>query len=129
MILDTSAIVAILEDEPEAARFATLIESALHVRISVATVLEASIVLGAARQQILDEFLATVSAVVEPVDTAQLAAARRAHLRYGRRSGSPARLNYGDCFSYALAMTMDLPLLFKGNDFVHTDVIPAAPPD
>ena len=122
MILDTSAVVAILQGEPEAQRFAGLIESADHVHISTATVLEASLVLGAVRQQVLDAFLGESRAVAVPVDETQLAAARQAHLRYGRGSGSPARLNYGDCFSYALAKTWDRPLLFKGDDFGHTDV-------
>lgn len=126
MILDTSAIVAILEGEPEAAEFATLIESAGRVRISAATVLEASIVLGRERQEVLDDFLATAGAVVEPVDDIQLRIARGAHVTYGRSSGSPARLNYGDCFTYALAAAVDEPLLFKGNDFRHTDVRAAA---
>lgn len=126
MILDTSAIVAILQDEPEAAVFAALIESAGRVHISAATVLEASIVLGGQRQRLLDDFLATARAAVEPVDEEQLRIARRAYLQYGRRSGSPARLNYGDCFSYALATVFGAPLLSKGADFIHTDVTSAS---
>lgn len=126
MILDTSAIVAILEGEPEAAKFAGLIESADRVHISTATVLEASLVLGAARQQVLDDFLVEARVVAAVVDEKQLAVARQAHLRFGRGSGSPARLNYGDCFSYALAKAWDRPLLFKGDDFGHTDVAVAA---
>ena len=126
MILDTSAVVAILRGEPEAERFAGLIETADRMHISTATVLEASLVLGAPRQQVLDAFLGEARAVAVPVDETQLAVARRAHLRYGRVSGSSARLNYGDCFSYALAKAWDRPLLFKGDDFVHTDVTVAA---
>lgn len=122
MILDTSAIIAILQGEPEAAQFAELIESAPRVHISAATALEASIVLGRSRQHLLDAFLTTAGAVVEAVDAEQLAIARGAHSRFGRGSGSPARLNYGDCFSYALAKALDAPLLFTGEDFVHTDV-------
>lgn len=124
MILDTSAIVAILQGEPEAEVFADRIEKAARVSISAATVLEASMVLGAQRQQLLDDFLAASRAAVVPVDAEQLQIARRAHLRYGRRSGSPARLNFGDCFAYALATDRNEPLLFKGGDFIHTDVVP-----
>ena len=65
-------------------------------------------------------------AIAVPVDETQLAVARWAHLRYGRGSGSAARLNYGDCFSYALARAWDRPLLFTGKDFGHTDVTVAA---
>lgn len=127
MILDTSAVVAILQGEPEAEALAALIESVDRVHISTATVVEASLVLGGARQQVLDDFLASAGAVVVPFDETQVAIARRAHLRYGRGSGSPARLNYGDCFSYALAMASDRPLLFKGRDFTHTDVAVPTP--
>lgn len=126
MILDTSAIVAILQGEPEAGAFAAMIESRDDVRISAATVLEASIVLGSRRQRVLDEFLVAARAVVEPVDEAQATLARQAYLRFGRRSGSSARLNYGDCFSYALARHLGQPLLFKGGDFGHTDVAAAS---
>ncbi|WP_328591648.1 type II toxin-antitoxin system VapC family toxin [Occultella glacieicola] len=74
----------------------------------------------------LDEFINIAGGSIEPVDAAQLAIARRAHLQYGRGSGSPARLNYGDCFAYALATATDRPLLYKGNDFSHTVVVPGA---
>ncbi|CAN5562562.1 type II toxin-antitoxin system VapC family toxin [soil metagenome] len=126
MILDTSAIVAILQEEPEAQAFAELIAGADLVRISVATVLEASLVVGPARQDLLDEFLAVARTVPVAIDDQQLQIARAAHLKYGRGSRSPARLNYGDCFAYALAIATDEPLLFKGSDFIHTDVHAAA---
>lgn len=122
MILDTSAIIAILAGEPEAPELAACIESATEVSVSVATALEASLVCGAARQEDLDEFVATARAVIVDVDADQLDIARVAHLRFGRGSGSPARLNYGDCFSYALAKHLDEPLLFIGDGFTHTDV-------
>lgn len=125
MILDTSAIMAILQDAPEAEILASLIESVDQLYISAATVVEASLVLGRARQQLLDEFLTVAGAMVAPVDEAQAGLARQAHLRYGRGSGSPARLNYGDCFSYALAAATGRPLLFKGDDFAHTDLVSA----
>ncbi len=127
MILDTSAIIAILNSEPEARLFAELIEMADEVSISIATVLEASLVVGPARQELLDEFLAVAQARAIPVDGDQLRVARAAHLQFGRGSGSPARLNFGDCFSYALSARTGQALLFKGKDFSHTDVKVAAP--
>lgn len=122
MILDTSAIVAILNNEDDAPAIAAALEEAMVVRVSVATVLEASLVAGPQRQSHLDDLLEVVGAEIVPVDLAQLRAAREAHLRFGRGSGSPARLNFGDCFSYALAKTSDQTLLFRGEDFPHTDV-------
>lgn len=125
MILDTSAVIAVLAAEPEAADVAARIEAAQEVRISTATVLEASLVCGAARQDDLDEFLAVCGAVITDVDGEQLEIARAAHLRFGRGSGSPARLNFGDCFSYALAVARSEPLLFIGDAFTRTDVVAA----
>ncbi|GAA1135476.1 type II toxin-antitoxin system VapC family toxin [Ornithinicoccus hortensis] len=122
MILDTSAIVAILNNEDDAPEIAAALEGATVVRMSVATLLEASLVAGPERQSHLDELLDVVGAEIVPVDLEQLREARVAHLRFGRGAGSPARLNYGDCFSYALAKTSDEPSLFKGEDFPHTDV-------
>lgn len=122
MIVDTSAIIAILADEPEAVDLAARIEAATQVRVSAATVLEASLVCGPSRQRDLDDFLAESGASITPFDQAQLDLARRAHLQFGRGSGSRARLNYGDCFSYALAVHAAEGLLFVGDDFTHTDV-------
>lgn len=127
MILDSSAVVAVLQGEPEAEQFARLIEAAGDVAISAATVVELSLMLGASRQDVLDEFLEIACAEVVPVDIGQVALARRAGVVFGRGSGSPARLNYGDCFSYALATALGRPLLCKGDDFRHTDVTLAAP--
>ena len=92
MILDTSAIIAILSDEPEAPALARCIEDADRVEVSAATVLEASLVCGPPRQDDLNRFLAECRAVVTPFEDVQLDLARAAHLRYGRGSGSPARL-------------------------------------
>ena len=128
MILDSSAIIAILKREPERERFLRLIDAVDQVGVSVASVMEASMVLGLPRQPILDEFLSDVGAELVAIDRPQLSIAREAHNRFGRGSGSRAKLNFGDCFSYALAMATGRPLLFKGNDFVHTDVLVAAPP-
>lgn len=125
MILDASAIVAILRAEPEAAGFSELIERATDVRVSAATLLEASLVLGPDAHDIVDRFVERAGAEVVAFDHPQYVAARRAHVTYGRGSGSPARLNFGDCIAYALADVSGMALLFKGDDFVHTDVTPA----
>lgn len=122
MILDTSAIVAILTLEDEAATFAAAIESAERVGISAGTVLEAAMVLGRSRSTDLDAFLVEAGAEVLPVGSDHLTVARRGWAQYGRGSDSPARLNYGDYFSYAAAILADRPLLFKGDGFSHTDV-------
>jgi ribonuclease VapC len=77
------------------------------------------------RHDELDQLLAETLSSVVAFDDAQVRLAREAYARYGKGSGSPARLNLGDCFSYALAKTTGQPLLFKGDDFTHTDVTPA----
>ena len=122
MILDSGAVVAILRGEPEAEAFRTLIESVDTVAISAASVVELSLVVGPDRQEVLDRFLAVAGAVIEPVDGEQVAAARRAAMRFGRGSGSVAKLNVGDCVANALAAVAGQPLLCKGDDFVHTDL-------
>ena len=125
MILDTSALVAILFQEPEAEDFARLILAADICRLSVANQLELAIVLerqarpDAARQA--EAFLRAAAIVVEPVTLQQGALARQAYYDFGR-GRHRARLNFGDCFAYALAKAMDEPLLFKGREFVQTDV-------
>ncbi len=129
MVIDTSAIVAILNSEPDNERFARAIRDARSLCISTATVHEAHCVAvrrplkdGAARIRQLLEI-----AEVERVDFSQeqLDAALVAYASYGLGTRHPARLNLGDCFSYALAKTRNLPLLFKGDDFVHTDIASA----
>ena len=85
--------------------------------------------MGSHAQGVLDRFLSVVGVHQRPVDLVQLSAARTACLTYGKGSGSRARLNYGDCFSYALAITTGEPLLFRGGGFRHTDVTPAYLPD
>jgi ribonuclease VapC len=125
MILDTSALVAILFGEPEAESFARLILAAEVCRLSVVNHLELAIVLERqARPEAAwqaEAFLRAASIVVEPVTLQQGALARQAYYDFGR-GRHRARLNFGDCFAYALAKAMDEPLLFKGRDFVHTDV-------
>lgn len=126
MILDTSAIIAILQDEPESPAFAHAVEDNRPVRISAANWLEAAVVVDGNRSPALsrrfDELLRVAAAEIEPVTAQQAELAREAYRAFGRGSGHPAHLNFGDCFAYALAMERDEPLLFKGNDFVHTDV-------
>ena len=73
----------------------------------------------------LDDLIAALEITIEPTTVQQGEIARRAYQRFGRGSGSPARLNFGDCFAYALSVTTGEPLLFVGEDFVHTDVVPA----
>jgi len=127
MVLDTSALVAILSDEPERGEFVQLIAAADDPLISAATLLEASIVMHARTGTVedLDELLQAGGVRCVAVDAAQALAARAAWERYGK-GRSRAGLNYGDCFSYALATTLNRPLLFKGRDFAQTDVRHAA---
>ena len=125
MTVDTSAILAIMQDEPEKAEFLSLIEQAQRRLISAVSVLEASMVLEGRRGEDagsdLDVFLRVASIEIVAFDAEQLAWARRAFRRYGK-GRHPAGLNFGDCASYALAMCSGEPLLFKGADFTATDV-------
>lgn len=129
MIIDTSAIVAILREEDQARRFAEAIEAASVRRISAATYVEVGAVIDGARDpvasRLVDELLATAGIVIEPVTAAQARIARDAYRDFGKGSGHAAGLNFGDCFAYALARATGEPLLFKGDDFFHTDVAAA----
>ena len=126
MIIDTSAIIAILHDEPEAETYFQAINDAAMRRMSAATYFEAAIVIDVNRDPILsrrlDEIVRDAAIAIEPVTFNQVQIAREAYRDYGRRSGHPARLNFGDCFAYALAKDMGEALLFKGEDFSRTDV-------
>ncbi len=128
MVVDTSALLAILFDEPERRTFAEALEAAPVRALSVVSFVEASLVtevrVGAAGVRLLDELLETAGIELVAVDAAQARAARAAFARYGK-GRHEAALNFGDCFSYALARTSDEPLLFKGDDFARTDVVPA----
>jgi len=126
MVLDTSALVAILREEPEGLAFEKLLALANDPLISAATLFECSMVQAKFDHGLvdLDDFLLSSGIRVAAVDVAQAHTARDAWLRYGKGRG-PARLNFGDCFSYALAVTTGRPLLFKGDDFAQTDVTPA----
>jgi ribonuclease VapC len=131
VIVDTSAVIAILRDEPEAAAFATVADAAAQCRMSAANFFEAAIIIDGRRDAIasrrLDDLLRELQIVIEPVTESQARLAREAYRDFGRGSGHPARLNFGDCFAYALARERGEPLLFKGGDFSHTDIAPAIP--
>jgi ribonuclease VapC len=129
MIIDTSAIIAILREEAEARRFAEAIEAAPARRISAASYVEIGAVIDGARDpvasRLVDDLLAAAQIVIEPVSPAQARIAREAYRDFGKGSGHAAGLNFGDCFAYALARATGEPLLYKGDDFSHTDVAAA----
>lgn len=124
-IIDTSAILAILFDEPEADAFSIAIRRDSVQLVSAATVLESALVLqktsGDKAPEVLDKVMRELPLEIRGVDLEQLKWARYALETYGR-GRHPARLNFGDCFSYALAKATGEPLLFKGGDFSQTDV-------
>lgn len=132
MVVDTSAIVAIARREPEALVFSRLLERTPGKIIAAPTYLECAFVMaGIAPTKgiaFLHGLVADTLITVVPFGAEELDVAMDARLRFGRGSGHAAKLNFGDCFSYALAKTRNLPLLFKGDDFVHTDVEPALKP-
>jgi ribonuclease VapC len=125
MVIDTSALMAILSQEPTADRLMTAVAADRTRLVSAATVVEASLVLmgryGEAGDPPLDRLLRSIGAEVVPVGEEQVALARDGALRFGR-GRHPAALNFGDCFSYALSMERGEPLLFVGDDFSKTDV-------
>ena len=128
MIIDTSALVAILYREPEAAAFVQLIHDADVCRMSVATHVELFLVvesqLGPEGARQAESFIRRAGIVLEPVTVEQDELARQAFVDFGK-GRHPAGLNVGDCFSYALAKATGEPLLFKGSDFARTDIVPA----
>jgi ribonuclease VapC len=129
MVIDTSAILAVLFKEPEAAEFLDRIASDPVRLVSAAGVLEASMVIetryGETGGHELDLFLDRIAVEIVPIDAELTEAARHAWRRYGK-GRHPASLNFGDCFSYAVAAVRHEPLLFKGNDFSSTDIHPVA---
>lgn len=129
MIVDTSALVAILRDEAEAASIATAIANADVRRISAVNYVEAAAVIDGSRDPVasrrFDDLCREAQLVIETVTEGQARIARAAYCDFGKGSGHAASLNFGDCFAYALAKIMDEPLLFKGDDFVHTDITSA----
>jgi ribonuclease VapC len=126
MVIHTSAVVAILREGSESEGLLRRLTAAGSRRISAATLLETAIVLegkfGARGGEQLDLFVARAQIEIEPVTAEQVRIARKAWLRYGKGSGHAAGLNFGDCFSYALAKSSGEELLYKGADFAHTDV-------
>lgn len=129
MIVDTSALIAILKEEPESERLMTAMANADALEMSAATYLESGIVADGNRNQLLSERLdaviETLAVTIAPVTEAQARRARAAYRRFGKGSGHAAGLNFGDCFSYALAKASGEALLFKGNDFSKTDIVSA----
>jgi ribonuclease VapC len=125
IVVDTSALLAILLMEPEAGRFAEAVVVAEPVLLSAASFLEASILVqsrrGLSLRANLDRLVEECGIEIVPVTRAQALLARDAYARFGL-GNHPAGLNFGDCFAYALARERDLPLLFKGNDFARTDL-------
>jgi ribonuclease VapC len=131
VIIDTSAIIAILRAEDDADDMALAIERAQVRKISAASYLEAAVVIDASRDPVasrrFDELVDTAELRVEPVTHDQACIARDAYRDFGKGSGHKASLNFGDCFAYALAKSTGEPLLFKGDDFGHTGITPALP--
>jgi ribonuclease VapC len=132
VIIDSSAIIAILRGEPEEREFSRLLAQAGSNGISAANFLETAIQVDrdpdprAGRE--FDRLLVAMTVEIHPVSIGQARLARAAYRDFGKGSGHPARLNFGDCFSYALAVERDEPLLYKGDDFGHTDVRSALDP-
>lgn len=129
MIVDSSALVAILRAEPDAANYARALARAGSRVVSAVSWTEAAVVVDSVRDPVasrrFDELIRTAAIEIVAVTPDQAALARRAYRDFGRGSGHAARLNFGDCFAYALAVGTREPLLFKGNDFGHTDVLAA----
>ena len=130
MVVDTSLLLAIFQDEPERRAFNEAIEEAATRKLSVANFVELSMVIesrfGTEGLRDLDHFLDRAEIRLVSVDVEQGKMARRAFSQFGK-GRHPAGLNYGDCFAYALASVLGEPLLFKGQDFPQTDITPALP--
>jgi ribonuclease VapC len=129
IVIDSSAVIAIFRQEDDAEDYARSIAAADDPVMSAANLVEVSIVLRGLKkiaperaERWLDDFMKAAGIRIEPVTPHQAQAARSAHLQFGKGTGHSAALNYGDCFAYALAKTMDAPLLCKGNDFPATDI-------
>lgn len=128
MVIDTSAVLAWLKDEPERERVVAALEAHAVRRMSAVSLLEAQIVVrGREHPALLGKllrFLEEIEVVVTPFDEAQARLAAVAFQCFGKGQGHPAQLNMGDCAAYALAKALNEPLLFVGNDFSKTDVAP-----
>jgi len=125
MIIDTSALIAILFNEADADLYANALANSEHRLMSAANYLESGITIdrqrGAAAGRQLDSLISRAEVIVEAVTREQADIARQAYLDFGK-GVHPAGLNFGDCFSYALAKSLGMPLLFKGEDFALTDI-------
>jgi ribonuclease VapC len=128
VIVDTSVIIAILRDEPDAAEISELLERPEIRRMSAVSYVESAVVVDSNRNPVLsrrlDDLLRDLQIDVEPVTLNHARLAREAYRDFGK-GRHKAGLNFGDCFAYALAKALNEPLLFKGNDFCHTDIEPA----
>jgi ribonuclease VapC len=129
IVIDSSAIIAIFRQEDDASHYAQRIAADDDPIMSAANLVETSIVLRGLKkiqpdkaERWLDDFVEAAGIRIESVTPDQARAARSAHLRFGKGTGHGAALNYGDCFAYGLAKTMEAPLLSKGNDFPLTDL-------
>jgi ribonuclease VapC len=129
IVVDSSAVIAIFRQEHDAEDFARRVATDDDPVMSAANLVETSIVLRGLKEiaperaeRWLDDFIAAAGIRIEPVTPDQANAARSAHLQFGKGTGHSAALNYGDCLAYALAKTMEVPLLCKGNDFRLTDI-------
>jgi ribonuclease VapC len=131
VIVDSSALVAVAIEESLHERHLDAMLAATIIRMSAANFLEAAIVADRypdPRAKVrFDDLVNRLGIIIEPVTPGQARIARDAHGRFGRGTGHPAKLNFGDCFAYALAKDFDEPLLFVGRDFAHTDIRPALP--
>lgn len=130
IVVDSSAVIAILESEDDALIYARAIQQAENLTMSAVNAHECAVVLrgrrGPVGEQIAWTFLADNDIAISPFDEIQARCASEAFGRYGKGIDSKARLNLADCAAYALAKSLSAPLLFKGEDFIHTDVIAAA---
>ncbi len=131
MIIDTSTIIAILRNEADAPAHARAIADATVRQVSAVNFVESAVVIDASRDPIatrrFDDFMRQADISVMPVTESQARIARDAYRDFGKGSGHPANLNFGDCFAYALAKESGEPLLFKGDDFPHTDIVAVLP--
>jgi ribonuclease VapC len=134
MFVDASAIVAILNSEPQADAFADAIEANASTVTSPIAIFEAALALCRTRHTTVEdaaadveEFLRVAGIQCLPITQKEAQTALAAYARYGKGRGHPAQLNLGDCFAYAMARNQAIPLLFKGDDFTKTDIEPIAP--
>lgn len=127
--VDTSAFIAVLRGETDADEYLSALARAEGVQLSAATYVETGIVVDNTRDPVIsgrfDQLLGELNAEIRDVTVNQARLAREAYRNFGKGSRHPARLNYGDCFAYALATETRTPLLFKGEEFGHTGVAPA----